>query len=66
MQETISGTSEHDFQVGVNRNAGELPERLDSVMRDNSDAAAEMLRQMRAGITPKRVWYSRLPRSVQS
>lgn len=65
MQKETPKTSEQDLQIGVSRNAGDLPEQLAEIMRDNSAAAAEMLREMRAGLTPKRVWYSRLPESVQ-
>jgi hypothetical protein len=63
MAKTGTTTSSQDFQIGINKYAGNLPQELAVIMRENSEALREMRSEMRAGITPKKVWYSRLPES---
>jgi hypothetical protein len=65
MQKEKPKTAYQDYQIGASENAGESSETLAEIMRENSAAASEMLREMGAGLTPKKAWYSRLPQSVQ-
>lgn len=53
-----------DFQIGTNSSAGELPEELAIIMRENSEALDQMRQEIQAGVTSKRVWSSRLPKPV--
>lgn len=57
----MSTTPVNISEIGVAVNAGEPDEELKTIMRENSEALRVLMEETRKGITPNRVWYSRLP-----